>query len=124
MGVGDLYIFVTIDLYEEKNLTKVFLVFPNSHILQVLDCLMEIQKIYDQNNYKAAIKEAKEQGPAIVSEASGTQKEDISITNSITAMTPNPGDISTMNQDEELRKQLKYIPKLALACQNWIEGMI
>jgi hypothetical protein len=28
-----------------------------------------------------------------------------------------------MNDDENLKKALKYNPELATACQNWIEGI-
>lgn len=88
---------------------------------------MEIQKIYDQNKYKAAIKEAKEQGPLLASDPLPSTQDTTSAPPVAPAMIStgpsNPGDISTITQDEELRKQLKYIPKLALACQNWVEGM-
>lgn len=30
--------------------------------------------------------------------------------------------VSTMNEDEEMRRQLKYTPQLESACKKWIEG--
>lgn len=30
--------------------------------------------------------------------------------------------VSTIHQDEELKRQLKYAPELAAACKDWIEG--
>jgi hypothetical protein len=92
--------------------------------VQVLDCLMEIQKIYDQDQYKAAIKEAKEQGPVLVSEAVTTDTSASPPSLQTPSTLTGPDSMTTITQDEELRKQLKYIPKLAEACQNWVEGIL
>lgn len=88
---------------------------------------MEIQKIYDQDKYKASLKEAKEVTPVLLPEdhTPNAEKADLSLATSNSLLTATgEGNISTMNQDEELRKQLKYIPKLALACQKWVEGTL
>ena len=108
MGVGDLYIFVTIDLYEEKNLKK------------VLDCLFEIQKLFAENQYKEFLKGVKEQASEVIICDENSVSD--TITTTVTVTTNFASDIRTMNEDEELRKQLKYVPKLAQACQRWIEG--
>lgn len=108
VGINDLFIFVTVDLYEEKNLSK------------VVDCIFEFQKLISPDQYKSAQKTSKF-GATLNIVLDGVNQ---------TTVDEDPeknlylNSQRTLNDDENLKKALKYNPDFALACQNWIEGVL
>jgi len=118
----------------------------------VVDCLVEIQKLYDQDQYRVAIKGAKEQAipdkPPVQSQPplqqaqlpqpveqveEVTQREQAQKTqeekeqawktqeSAATAISKAEGEAEA---EAALRKKLKFIPGLAIACQEWVEGVV
>jgi hypothetical protein len=87
---------------------------------EVVDCLFEYQKLISPDEYKNAQKIA-HTAPKLILQLT---KDDGQTTETESDKNKNMylNSHRTMNDDENLKKALKYNPELAAACQAWIEG--
>jgi hypothetical protein len=87
---------------------------------QVTDCLFEYQKLISPDDYKSAQKTAHaapKLSLQLTADAGQTTETDDKNKQNMYL-----NSHRTMNDDENLKKALKYNPELAAACQAWIEG--
>uniref|UniRef100_A0A6B2L748 Calponin-homology (CH) domain-containing protein n=1 Tax=Arcella intermedia TaxID=1963864 RepID=A0A6B2L748_9EUKA len=117
VGIEDLFLFVTVDLFEGKQLGK------------VLDCLLEIQKKFAPEEYKKIVSDHSkasiidiESTPTLPLPQAAPETSFLSPTKS--QMDNSVNKVSTLDDDLEIKKQLKYNPKLAKAVTDWIEGLL